>query len=126
MRLVNTTPVDLVLFTPDGPRRLPAATAPARLTDPVIVTDQPCAFAVPVRDVVPGTVVHDLPEPVDGVHYVVSRAVALARVDRGDLLVPGIVRVRPPHGLPGCADLVRFHHRDERPLPARRCAHCHR
>ncbi|MFE1596975.1 hypothetical protein [Nocardia sp. NPDC058705] len=111
MRLVNTTPHAIVLFTAAGPLRLPAADAVARVADDVLTADLPNPLPVPVRDLAPGTVVDGLPTPVDGVYFIVSRAVALLCPDRTDLVVPGAVRVRPPHGILGCADLVRYHPR---------------
>ncbi|MFG1770755.1 hypothetical protein ACGFIX_14370 [Nocardia salmonicida] len=113
MRLVNTTPHAIVLFTATGPLRLPAGETIARVTDDVFTTRLPNHLPVPVRDLTPGTLVCGLPAPVDGVCLIVSRAVALLRADRGDLVVPGTMRVRAQHGVIGCADLVRYHPRGE-------------
>ncbi|MFE1592869.1 hypothetical protein [Nocardia sp. NPDC058705] len=126
MRLVNTTPHEIVLFTNNGHVRLPAATAPARIVDPAIEVNQSNALPVPVRDLALGTTVHGLPAPENDVRYIVSRAIAMLCRQRTDLLVPGALRVRPPHGQIGCADLVRFHHRRERPRLDRHCPRCSR
>lgn len=112
MRLVNCTPHQIVLLTARGPLRLPPARRPARLIDEdAATTFAATALPVPVIDRVFGTVVSDLPEPRGDTLCIVSRALAAACPDRPDLLVPGALRVRPPHGELGCTTLIRFHHR---------------
>ncbi|MFE1592862.1 hypothetical protein [Nocardia sp. NPDC058705] len=103
------------MFTATGPLRVPAGETIARVTDDVFSTrlPNPLPVPVPVRDLTPDTLVRGLPAPVDGVCLIVSRAVALLRADLGDLVVPGTMRVRAPHGVLGCADLVRYHPRCE-------------
>ncbi|MER5182585.1 hypothetical protein ABT009_30250 [Streptomyces sp. NPDC002896] len=104
--LVNLTPHPIRVLTPDG--ELFVAGPPARRTEHVReesrleVNGRP----VPVLRLGYGAVL-DLPEPEPGTWYVVSRVVADALPERGDLLVPAQL-IRDADGNPvGCRAFVR-------------------
>ena len=88
---------------------LPASSSPPRISDEIarstsVVVDQ---VHIPVCDVAAGTV-SGLPEPQDGVLFVVPRIVAAACPDRTDLVIP-FDDVRDHAGrVIGCRALARL------------------
>lgn len=91
VRLVNLTPHSITVVGDSGETILtiPPAGVVARCSvkKERVATIGINNFNIPVSWVTFGEVV-DLPEPQDGTIYIVSRAVAEARRDRDDLLVP--------------------------------------
>lgn len=89
LQLVNLTPHPFVLAGIDQPGPLAPGGPPARVvdvrSDPRLVPTH--LGEVPVCEVSPGEVV-DLPEPVKGTLWVVSRVTALAATGRDDVVFP--------------------------------------
>ncbi|MFG1954327.1 hypothetical protein [Micromonospora sp. NPDC048830] len=103
MQLVNLTPHPVAVYSVDTPDRIEPGSVlplrvispsaqhqPARLGQSVVGVDD-LGLGIPVEQVAFGTGgggVTALPEPVEGVFYLVSLVVGLAAVERADLLVP--------------------------------------
>lgn len=100
--LINLTPHEVNIITPSGVIDIPASGAVARCSQS---SEQVTTInGIPVTKQVFGEVV-DLPEPQNGVFYIVSRLVAAAAPERRDLLIPGPL-VRGDNGQPiGCNGL---------------------
>jgi hypothetical protein len=125
MRIVNLTPHPMHLFGPSTPDRIEPGTVPATQVIPPS-QDPPAArlghtvfgaedlgIGVTVERVAfgPDNGQPSLPEPVEGIWYLVSLVVGLAATGRSDLLVPHEY-VRDLDGaVVGCRKLARPHHR---------------
>lgn len=89
MRLVNLTPHPVTLIVGDQTLTIPPEPTPARCSETrtVVGSVEVDGLEVPVTVVGFGEV-QGLPDPQEGVLYVVSRIVAEARRDRADLVIP--------------------------------------
>jgi hypothetical protein len=96
-RIVNLTPHPIRICRPDTPDRvndpahwtlhlIPPSGTVARLAT-IDLGTWTYVDGIPIEGVEYGHA-HDLPQPVDGVRYVVSLAPALGQAGRDDLLVP--------------------------------------
>ena len=108
--VVNLTLHPVTVYDADRPvASWPPSGAFARLVEshapaPTVLTEQ---GPVPVTEISYAPTVADLPEPVPGTVFLVSRVLAAA-VPRGDLLFPA-EEVRDDHGqIIGCRTLARF------------------
>lgn len=84
-RIVNLTPHSVVVRGGDGVETAFPSEGQARVTDDA--SDAPQLAGVPVAEVMPGKVT-GLPEPTEGVVYLVSRVLAAACPERTDLVFP--------------------------------------
>lgn len=99
MKIVNYTPHTVTVLGCDYP-----SVGIARVLMREVRVDT--IGAIPVFEEHPGPVT-GLPEPAPGVYYLVSRLVAAALPERGDLVFPARVQ-RDAHGRPsGCDALAR-------------------
>lgn len=114
--IVNLTPHPIRVYSPDSPDRIDnlsdglAATIPPSGTVARLATIDLGTWewidGIPVEGVEYGHA-HDLPQPRDGVRFVVSLVVALGQQGREDLLVP-YSEVRNGDGtVVGCRVLAR-------------------
>lgn len=89
MRLVNLTPHPVTLLVGDRTLTIPPEPTPARCSETrtVVGAVEVDGLEVPVTVVGFGQV-QGLPDPQEGVLYVVSRIVAEACRDRADLVIP--------------------------------------
>lgn len=85
-KLVNLTPHPIVVLGPDGEITIPASGTVARCSEVSEVIGE--LNGVPVIRKSFGQVVN-LPEPEEGVVYIVSALVAQAAKDRDDVVFPG-------------------------------------
>ena len=85
--IINLTPHDLNIVHGDLITIVKAENTPARVSSKVEVIGY-LNNGIPLYDTVYGEVI-DLPQPQDGVIYVVSRIVKNCVPDRKDVLVPG-------------------------------------
>ena len=109
MELINCTPHDVVIFTPDGDKRIIKASGDvARLRE----TLWPCFYenatdGIRLREVTYGAEIEGLPPAGQGKKFIVSRVTAAAS-SRGDLMFP-IEEVRDDLGrIIGCRGLGFF------------------
>ena len=106
MELINCTPHDVVIFTPDGDKRIIKASGDvARLRE----TLWPCFYdgGIRLREVTYGDEIEGLPPAEQGKKFIVSRVTAAAS-SRGDLMFP-IEEVRDEAGrIIGCRGLGFF------------------
>jgi hypothetical protein len=109
-QLINLTPHTINIILGNKTYDVPASGTVARCsqTEKVIGTIEVAgAVSIPVTNQSFGDVT-DLPEPKDGVFYIVSRLVASACPSRIDLLIPGPM-VRDDDGkVIGCRGLSRI------------------
>ena len=104
MSIINLTPHTINIILPDGKVDIPASGTVARVSSHV--EEVGVIDGIPVVRTVYGFV-EDLPDPQDGVIYVVSGLVAGRCPDRQDVYVPG-QQVRDEEGrIVGCASLSR-------------------
>lgn len=98
MKVVNLTPHDVVIYNDEGEiiKTYPKTEEEkvARIQDSITITGE--IDGVPVGEITYGAPI-DLPEPQDGVYYIVSLVVRQALPHRKDLLSPdtspaGVVR----------------------------------
>ncbi len=105
--LVNLTPHVINIVSEQGERLLdvPVSGTIARCSQSNVVVGE--VADIPITRQTFGEV-ENLPEPQEGVFYIVSRLVASALPERDDLLIPGPL-VRDAEGRPcGCQGLSRL------------------
>lgn len=87
MKLVNLTPHDVVVYNDKGEviKTYPKSGKVARIQDDVTITG--VIDGVPVGGITYGDAI-DLPDPQDGVYYIVSLVVRQALPHRKDLISP--------------------------------------
>lgn len=87
--LRNLTAHPVVLLGEHDSILLPGCSSPPRICDEIVRSSSVTVdrLDIPVRDITAGKV-SGLPEPLDGVLFIVPRIVAATRPDRLDLVVP--------------------------------------